>query len=207
MVTVLTFLPADLEFQALGRLSGPISVLRVAPMTGRPRGLILEGRGDYSIEISTDYMDVVFKFESFRLTANISNQADRPDAAKIAEIRDWDEIRCVFGFEWKRPAISGEVPEPWVQVVRELGPRDAIPATASALGVSMPGIVFWNEARDAPVTLIFSDHDEEPGAILIADDRDRINALISRYETVRLKAVPTWIDELREWLRKANFAG
>ena len=117
-------------------------------------------------------------------------------AHQIGVISGWDTVRCIFRFEWQRPAVPGEVPIDWEQITRERGERKKIPGTASAVCVSMVGIAFGNAVRDQPIAAIVSDDDNSPGTLRICEKSEEIAAAIDGAELVSADEAPRWVLQL-----------
>jgi hypothetical protein len=202
MVALKSFLPDTQTFEALARLRGIVRVLRPANIVGGLTRLFLKADSDVSVSLSVDYHDVVFKFECFNLVVDESLPASFATAHQIAVISGWDTVKCIFPFEWQRSAVPGEVPVDWEQITRERGKRKKIPGTASAVCVSMIGIVFWNAVRDQPIAAIVSDDDNTPCSLRICEKPEEIAAAIDGAELVSADEAPRWVLQL-EPLRRA----
>jgi len=199
MVALTTFLPNSQSFETLARLRGVISVLR--PI-GRVTRLFLKADSDVSLSLSVDYLGVVFKFECFNLVVDESLPESFATAHQIAVISGWDTVKCIFRFEWERPALPGEVRVDREPIVRERGERKKIPDTASAVCVSMVGIAFWNAVRDQPIAAIVSDDDNDPGTLRVFEKSEEIAAAIEGAELVSADEAPRWVRQLAQ-LRRA----
>jgi hypothetical protein len=195
VVALAAFLPDERTISTLARLHGSVTVLRRSNLTGGQTTLFLrDDRGGCS-KLSVEYHDVVFKFEIFGLVAEPGLLTSGSNAIDIARIDEWDAIKCLFRFEWERPAIAGEVSIDWEQIVRERGERERISELASALGVSMIGIAFWNSAQGMAVAAITS-NDDDPVTLRVCDTAEEIERAVSGTEKVSIEDVHPWFIEL-----------
>jgi len=199
MVALKAFLPNAQTFETLARLRGVVSVLQPIGMVTR---LFLKADSDVSASLSVDYHGVVFKFECFNMVVDELLPVSFATARQIAVVSGWDTVRCIFRFEWERPAVPGEVRVDWEQIVRERGKRKKIPGTATAVCVSMAGIAFWNAVRDQPIAAIVSDDDNDPGTLRVFEKSEEIAAAIDGAELVSADEAPRWVRQL-EQLRRA----
>jgi len=198
MVEVKTFLPTEDQFTALEHLAGAVTVRRVSDMLGAISSLYLKTVHGPLLELWVKWRDVRFKFEVFLLVVKELTDA-LPDAAvQIAPIEGWQTIKCCFRFEWERPASPGEVPPNWEQITHRRGKRDQIPDTATAGGVSMVGIVFWDARRDAPVAAFVNNDDHPPGSLRVLQDRAEIETFMSECENVDLADAREWCAHLQK---------
>jgi hypothetical protein len=104
------------------------------------------------------------------------------------------------------PCLAGEVPVQWEQVVRRRGRRSDISSAATAIGVSMVGIVFWNSEKAAAVASISND-DEDPVTLRISRKPDEIEMFMTECECVSLEDAERWASELSGWIRSRRDQG
>lgn len=107
MVKIKKLIPSDVTLNLLAQLHGPVTIARPVRVIAGITQIYLFASGDV-ISIITSYHDVVFKFEIFALQAEPVTSL--PPTIELGRIGDWDEIVCLFGFEWLRPAKKGELP-------------------------------------------------------------------------------------------------
>ncbi len=200
MVRPAVFLPHDNSFSCFRRLHGAIQVMQPSVLIGGPTELLLVADDNFSLRIVVDYNDVAFKFECFGLEAEVASQTSGVNNREVTKLQGWQSIKCMFRFEWERPALPGEMPAHWEQIVRRRGKRQDVSDTATDIGLSMVGIIFWNAAENLPVALILSD-DNDPTTLRICIKQDEMTELMSECECVDLDEVPLWIKELDNWLK------
>ncbi|MFP3757692.1 hypothetical protein [Cupriavidus sp. SIMBA_020] len=148
-----------------------------------------------SIRVAVDYEDVVFKFECFGLMIDSSVDDVGPNAKNMIEFDGCQVIKCLFRFEWERPAQGNEVPAGWEKFVRQRGREADIQRTASSACVSMVGLIFAGLAPGSPtVTLVVND--DEPGTMRLLVTRDEILSFIRECEIVALEEVQKWVDKI-----------
>jgi hypothetical protein len=195
MVKLVVFLPHDNSLSCLGHLHGTIRVIQSSDFLCGATELLLVSDNDFSLRILVDYNDVIFKFECFCLEAEVVSQNLWRNSREVTKIEGWQYIKCMFRFEWERPALSGEVPVHWEQIVRRRGKRQDISDTATDVGVSMIGIALWNSAENSPIALILSD-DVDPATLRVCTKKDEITSFISECECVDLNNVKLWATKL-----------
>jgi hypothetical protein len=201
MVALATFLPDSRTIDALARLHGVVTVLQPANPIGGLMRLFLKAGDAPPVSLSVDYHDVVFKFECFSIVADASPRASFSDAHQITLITEWHTIKCLFCFEWERPALPGEVPPHFEQITRKRGTREKISSDASAVCVSMIGIAFWNVVQDKAIAAIVSDDDNDPGTMRICEKPEEIEVTISESEKVSVDEVGGWTLQLEQLRR------
>lgn len=200
MVTICSFLPDERGLLCLERLQGMVQVLHQSNLIGGANELLLVAENGYLVRLYVDYTDVVFKFECFGLMAEPLMSSPWQDAEKVGLFGNWQRIECLFRFEWERPALSGEVPPHWDQVVRHRGKRSDIPNVATAIGVSMVGLLFWDVEQGVPVASFVID-DEEPATLRLVDANGDLGGLLSECERVFIDDVSQWNALLGDWVR------
>lgn len=206
MVNSAIFLPAENDLACLEELHGHARVLRQRFEDEDfnrvlHRVLIVANNGS-GVCIHSDYGDVEFKFECFFLKVFSCAPESWGQTLGVCEVGGWHSIKCLFRFEYKRPATKGEVPSTWVQVVRKGGKRSEVSKEATAIGCALVGIVFWNSVERCPVLLVGNaDIDgNDPSVIQVSEERGMIESFMNSCESVNLEDVPKWIAEVRNWL-------
>lgn len=206
MVNSAIFLPAENDLACLGELHGHTRVLRQRfededfnRILHRVLIVSNDGKG---VCIHSDYGDVEFKFECFFLKVFSCAPDLWDETIEISEVEGWHTVKCLFQFEYERPAVKGEVPESWVQVVRKRAKKIEIPEEATAIGCALVGIVFWNSVKRFPVLLVANgDIDgDDPTAIQVSQERQMIEFFMESCESINLEDVPKWAAEARSWL-------
>lgn len=163
MVNSAVFFPAEDDLASLGRLHDHARVLRrrfESAVLNRTLNQVLIVTDDgTAMCIASDYGDVEFKFECFSLNvfSCASDTWGDSDTVEICELGGWHSVKCVFRFEYERPAAKGEVPKTFEQVVRKAGKQREVPKEATAIGCALVGIVFWNAVERYPVLLVAND--------------------------------------------------
>jgi hypothetical protein len=204
LVTQKVLLPAAGELGWLGELGTPLLVSYDARDFLKPSTLYLSSDRRV-VALSVEYQEVVFKFEIFNLKLRALSVPTLPDLRGTAVFESWDAIQCVVEFQWLRPAYPGEVPASWVQIVSETGRRTNIPDTATALGVSMVGLVFNNSLIDQPTGMICSD-DADPAALSVYRSQADIRSFVSSREIVAIEDFPRWKRDLLDWCERFDAA-
>jgi len=200
MVTTTIFLPNKEGFSYLGDIHGGVRLLQPSNLIGGATELLLVTENDFSVRLFVDYTDVVFKFECFSLMVDVSPAVTWLNAEEVAILSKWNAVKCLFRFEWERPALPGEVPEHWEQVVRHRGKRPGALDQITAICVSMVGVVFLNSAQDSTITSILID-DSDPATLRLCRIRDEIETFMAECECVELEKVQPWVLQLPSSLR------
>ncbi|MFY4727542.1 hypothetical protein [Nitrospira sp. BLG_2] len=206
MVNSAVFLPADDDLACLGRIHGKARVLRQhfeQEVLNRTLNQVLIVADDgTAVCIDSDYGDVQFKFECFFLKVFSCAPDSWGETLEICKVGEWHSVKCLFRFEYERPAAEGEVPSSWVQVVRRLAKRNELPEEATAIGCALVGIVFWNSVKRFPILLVANgDIDgDDPTAIQVSQEREMIELFMESCESINLEDVPKWAAEVRSWL-------
>lgn len=206
MVTIRILLPTNEEIKRLAAIVPPLRIAECRfrgeenlPRTpDRHAALFLCSNNDrFNLKVEVEYRQVLFKFEIFSLA--ISTMAAVPtDLIEVGRIERWDQIDCVLAFEWERPAATGEVPADWQQIVARRGLRGEIADTATAIGVSMVGIVFRNSITTSPAGMLYTDSDD-PCSLLLSCDANEIGRFTKNCELVTIEDFPRWKRDLKRW--------
>lgn len=199
MVAIKLLLPSAQDIDRLRRLRHPLRLYKSRDLlNSRHAALFLRGdKDDNSVKVTVEYADVVFKFEIFNLVLGDS-KSSLPVLGEMATLEGWDQVRCVIACQWLRPAIAQEVPSSLEKIVYQRGLRDEIPSTATAIGISMVGIVFHDAAQNSPIGMIFTD-DSDPCSLLLSRNPDEIREFTSTCETVPLADFAEWWRDLEKW--------
>jgi hypothetical protein len=194
MVKLVAFVPNAQSLSVLAELCQPIGVLRQEKPIGGPSRLWLCAPDATRVILKLTDHTVVFKFEVFELIAEPWAKEADLQFVQIGQVSGWDTIKCLFRFEWLRPAEPGELSISYEQVVGDRGRREDIPTTALCVAVSMVGLGFWS-TRNAgtPIALILSD-DDDPAAFRLLDKPAEMAVVLSDCVSVSIGAVKQWSD-------------
>lgn len=192
MVNNSIFLPDADGFSCLDRLYGEVSIWAPSGFLDGVRELVLRSRDGFSAKLFSDYTDVVFKFECFGLKVEECLSPLPEEQKEIFSFKNIDVVRCFFRFEWERPALQGEVPRHWEQIVRRRGKRCHISTEATSICVSMVGIYFMDSSRGNSSLAIFN-NDNDPATMLIYPPGEGLDALVAECECIDLVNVRDWI--------------
>ena len=195
MVKTATLLLDEEQFRLLTGLSGPLAVFRDASGRAEPDYLLLDAGS--RLMLSVDSCDVVFKFEVF----GVEPRHLPPDWPvgwdPVATLGPLLSTTCLFRFEWWRPALPGEAPPDWEQMAAGHGPRTAIPDNATAVGVSMVGLLFVGEAR----SMLAMANNDSPTTFLVVGDPAEIAAVTDTCESADVSDAPRVAAEISSWMR------
>jgi hypothetical protein len=211
MVTIRVWLPANEDIKRLRRIRAPLRIYKsssqlqsrkssplLREVLDRHAALFLRSDSDdEELRLSVEYKDVVFKFEIFNLVVGAAVSLPS-EMREVVTFEDWDQIDCALAFEWLRPASEAEVPPSWEKIVHRRGLRAEISDTATAIGISMAGIVFRNSTRNLPVGMIYTDS-SDPCSLLVSRDVQEIREFTVNCETVALEDFPRWKRDLKKW--------
>ena len=206
MVNSAIFLPAEDDLACLKNLHGHIRVLRrrfeSEVLDRRLNQVLIVADDGTTVCISSDYGDVVFKFECFFLKVFPCARESWSDTVEICELDEWDSIKCLFRFEYERPTANGEMPGTSGQVVGKFTKQSEIPGEATAIGGALVGIVFQNSVEECPVLSIANEDIDcdDPTAIRVSKERQMIESITNSCESVAIADVPRWVAEVRRWL-------
>lgn len=194
------FSPDPIEISRLCRMSGEIVVAhrKLSPWEKTPVIVVLHAAQGADLSISVDTDSAAPKFDCFRIRIeDAQTDASASPLQEVDRFANWQTIRCLFRFEWRRPARSGEVPARYVQRIGERGRRERIPTGADPIAVSMVGLAFWDRELEAPSRLLMTD-DDRLQTVRLCKSQDEIAPFLAECEIVDLAAVASWRDELRK---------
>ncbi|OQW62896.1 MAG: hypothetical protein BVN28_04895 [Nitrospira sp. ST-bin4] len=206
MVKSALFIPNEDDLVCLGRIHGQARVFQQRfeqEVLNRVlnRVLIVADDGN-AVCIASDYGDVEFKFECFSLKVFPSTLDSWNATSEICQFGNWHSIKCLFRFEYLRPATSGEIPSSWEQIVQKRGKQSEVSGDATAIGCALVGIVFWNSVSRCPAMLVANDDNaDDPTALQVRQEQKTIELFMSTCEVVNLEEVPSWTREVRAWLK------
>ncbi|MDH2348999.1 hypothetical protein [Bradyrhizobium sp. SSUT77] len=197
MSQVQTYLPNAKALALLAELREPLVVYRLATQIGGLSMVALGALGIPSIGLRVLDRSIAPKFEIFELLIEPWIAPGKFQLTEMARIRGWDEIKCLFRFEWLRPAMPGEVPPHCEKVVGDRGPRKMIPSTGTHLAVSMVGIVF-SCTNDRSSFAAILNSDDDPATLRLLDRAADAQQATLDCEMVDLNDVEQWIAKLEE---------
>jgi hypothetical protein len=199
VLATLALLPDEDGFASLSRLNGSVRIHYKKVLTSAPARVVLASEANDLVLLRVDFRDVVFKFECFAIMPELVSSLPWAEVSELGRIDGWHAIKCLFRFEWSRPASFGEIPSNFEQIKRNRGVQSAVERNLTAIGVSMVGIMFWNVEDASPVALIFS-HDDDSAALRLTSAREEINDFVRECECVHLVDAVQWVSDCRRWL-------
>jgi hypothetical protein len=197
MVELVAFLPDTQSLSTLGKLCKPIAVFRLEKPVGGLSRLLLGTAGAPSISLRFKEHTVVFKFEVFELVMEPWLQAADRGIVETNRFSGWDTIKCLFRFEWIRPAAPGELPGGG-RVFGARGRREDIPIAASFVAASMVGIVFWNSRGEGNPVAAITSNDDDPVTFRVSEKPEEIEGALLDCELVDVRNVQQWSAEFRQ---------
>jgi hypothetical protein len=182
-------LPPD---DMLARIAAfPVDEIRIDPdaqtVWGSVEAKSLEAAGRVFV-LSWDYVDVQFKFEMYVTSLDERDSELSGSWKTVATMAPAARIRFLVRAEWIRPAMPGEVPDAYEQVIEEGGRLDAAPASASVGGLGLRGIVLMGGSEYQPVGVIGID-DSHGYSLQWLSDRAAIDAYLSDCHVYDLDAL------------------
>lgn len=195
-MTILIFTPKLEELLCLKSLTGAPRICEFSEGLGRSVLLLCDKSTAIGLRVAYRY--VVPKFECFGIFVQgaIDATVSPIHTHEIARLTECADVRCLFRFEWKRPARVGEVPPNWEQTIVERGRRSGISSDASAVCVSMVGILFSNPSEMVLIKL----DDENPATLLVQSKIDRADSFLEECEGVFLADAIEWLQNCRDSL-------
>lgn len=147
--------------------------------------------------IRSDCRDVRFKFECLYLTV-FRTQADDStfSGERIAVAKNLQEAKVVLRAEWERPALRGEVPPHYEQVVQVRGELNDIPSGAPAC-ISMVGVLFIG--IDGGSQWLVSLSDDFPLSLRYSENAKEIRQFLSKCSAVAVDEVAGIRSRLSDW--------
>lgn len=189
-------LPSDTECSILARTQGVFEIWQPQLVLGAtPRELLLLNRQSHTlVRICSDYKDVHFKFECLYLKVCQQDAGDKSIGGTRIGVVTWRQAKAVLRAEWERPALNGEVPSHYEQIVQARGDISTIPPEAAAC-ISMIGVLFLGKDK-LEHGLVYLD-DEFPLSLAYVDDIETIREVVSQATVVA-------VDELQGIRRRLS---
>jgi hypothetical protein len=195
MVEVIKYLPDDMELSFLRQIHHPIVISRPEKRIGGLSTIVLEQPGAQSFCLRVTAHTVAFKFEVFRLRVEPwTGQVDRK-LIEMSRIVEFDSLKCLLRFEWVRPALQGEIPAHFEQIVGERGRRQDIRSSATKVAASMVGLAFYKAKSNLPTTVILNS-DDDPVTLRVLDKTNDIEQAISDCEALRTAEIEQWAGSI-----------
>jgi hypothetical protein len=169
----------------------PLRVIRPPGSVGSPTRLFLTSSNNASVALAADYQDVVFKFECIGIMIAPSAPPEE-GGDELLVVQESQRTSCLLRFEWERPAQQGEVPTNMEQIVRTRGKRSQIVASATAICVSMVGVIFHDEGEQTAAIVL---SDDEPGTLRVLGGNDAVT-FFSDCEVVPVEDASKWLATL-----------
>lgn len=151
-----------------------------------------------SILMGVDYDDIVFKFECLAIRVSKNDVADitqdttvHPEPLVI--LSNWHRLKLCFCYEWEVPLLPSEMVPGKGKVRGDYGKKADIAANATAMCVSLHGIVFWNDESNEPVAAIVKPP-ENTVLMRLYEMRTDIKSFMSRCDVFDLEDVQNLIE-------------
>jgi hypothetical protein len=138
--------------------------------------------------LSWDYVDVQFKFEMYVASPEERSAAATSGWSLVGRVATPARICFLARAEWIRPAIPGEVPETYEQIIEEAGRVDSVPKMATIAGLGLRGVALMNDTGDLPASIIGID-DSVGYSLQWLSDRSSVEAYSADCHVVDLDAL------------------
>ena len=135
-----SFFPASDDIEILGALKGGPYFIDSTKNPAWESVYFLSGSGRW-IVLAWNYYDIEFKFETYGISLETKESATAT-LLEVGNLPRFEKIDFYTKTEWTRPAIPGEVPSYFEQVIEESGSLAQVPADAISAGTSLYAVVF-----------------------------------------------------------------
>lgn len=196
----LACLPSEAECYTLSQIQGVFEIWqpRLVPGASPQEFFLLNRDSDIAIRICSDYRDVQFKFECLYLKVYQQSIDDIvPDGTQIG-LTKCQKAKVVLRAEWERPALPGEVPPHYEQIVQVRGEINTIPADVPAC-ISMVGVLLFGE-DGLKQGLVYLD-DDFPLSLGYVEDTANIIQFLSQSTVLAIDEVEEIRIQLWNWTK------
>ncbi|MDF4026301.1 hypothetical protein P3W24_15110 [Luteibacter sp. PPL201] len=149
------FFPDRNQIEALGTIKAGVYCIDT---NANPEwaSVYLPTRTGEWIALTWNYFDIEFKFETYGVSIELVQRAPTTlvDAGNIGE---FEHIDFYAKTEWTRPAVPGEVPSDFEQIIEAAGRLDEVPTDAISVGTSLHAVVFRSIGGDSDVMICIDD--------------------------------------------------
>lgn len=153
------------------------------------RVYVLDATGQW-ITLSWDYLDVEFKFEIYGISAEYLNSVVTADLIPAGTVPSFAAIGFLLKTSWVRPALPGEVPENYEQVIEESGVATAVPSSATVIATGLYGVLF--RSTDGSPRLVITIDDDASYSLRSLVDNEVMAAAVAACDSLSF-------DELIHW--------
>lgn len=108
------------------------------------------------VALTWNYFDIEFKFETYGISIEPVQRAPAT-LVEVGSIGEFEQIDFYAKTEWTRPAVLGEVPSYFEQIIEAAGRLDHVPADAISVGTSLYAVVFRSVGGDSDVMICIDD--------------------------------------------------
>lgn len=192
MPTKALFFPPLDTLVRLASLSGVDFLIDTSNMPSMGT-IYIQSKGAAPMSLAWAFADVEYRFEVYFIEAEILGELQIESPEIVASFPSLQSMEFLFRAEWLRPALPGEVPAQFEQVVEECGSFSRIPATATAVGLAFVGVLF-ESAKDNGVVGVCVDDARNYSLKLITKEHLAGGTVID-LDRVPLAGLQQWMFE------------
>jgi len=149
------FLPRADEIDALGTIEAG-SYFIDSHKCPKWETVYFRDRSGQWIALTWNYFDIEFKFEMYGISIE-SMERVPATLIDVGNLAEFEKIDFYTKTEWIRPAVAGEVPSHFEQVIEGSGRLAQVPADAISAGTSLHAVVFRSIDVDSDVMISIDD--------------------------------------------------
>ena len=184
--------------QLIRAFSGNEGGRLLAPPPGSPsRGLLVFERssGDRFV-LSSDYVDVEFKFEVFFISLRPDLSSASMSLAEVITIPVGTTVEVLFRASWLRRRCKSTLPEDEA-LVEEQGHRSSMPSSCTAAALAPAGIALLAPNGELLAAAVLDD--QGPLNLKAVTDTREFQAIAVTCERIDLRNVSQWAANLSGW--------
>lgn len=184
-----SFFPRADEIDALGTIeAGSYFIDRHK----RPKWetVYFRDRSGQWIALTWNYFDIEFKFEMYGISIQAMERAPAT-LLEVGSLVEFEKIDFYTKTVWIRPAVAGEVPSHFEQVIEEAGRLVQVPADATSVGTSLYAVVF--RSIDADSNLMISIDDDARFSLKSATGSRKIAAVLQSCDVFDSVELLAWV--------------
>ena len=183
------FLPTRDDLESLLRVIPDELYVRADRDPAQESIYIRDAEGEW-LSLSWDYVDVEFKFEIYRAAIEKLGALTSDAVTPVGVIPDFVSMGFLLRSEWLRPALPGEVPADYKQVVEERGRALSVSVAATAVGTVLHGIVFEGPGRHPLLALTVDDVGSYSMKVTV--EPTVMRTILDQCDRLSLKEVLAW---------------
>lgn len=192
----LAWIPSPKERQLIGLLNSVIEIWQERPLYGNmAQCAYFRLKNDSWVRLSSESMDVVFKFECISLRISKCKEPCHDSKIKLLTPVDGSNIRLLFRPEWLRPAKGDFTEISWNELISESARLEELPTRQATGCLAWWGILFISETASQYLVHL----DDFPLSIRIDSNKSLEGLDYGQCRMMKIDEIEDWVRSIRGW--------